>query len=248
MLGASVMQNKPASTDQKAIADEFDEYHDKYSETINDSLSFSGMKVDLFVRAKAEHIVSLAEKHFSKPSKDLSFLDVGCGVGQYQSLLEGRSGRNVGIDVSQASIDRAASQNPKAEYNHYDGQRMPFEDATFDVVFAVCVMHHVPVDMWDHFVREMYRVTKPGGLCLLLEHSTIHPLTRYVVNNCPFDADAVLVKRAVAREVFSKAGFEDVKSKSILTIPAVDGVAKSIDLSLGFLPFGTQYCLSAVRP
>jgi ubiquinone/menaquinone biosynthesis C-methylase UbiE len=48
------------------------------------------------------------------------------------------------------------------------GERLPFEDATFDCAvsnFTLCSIEQV-----DQAVREVYRVLKPGGKLLLLEH------------------------------------------------------------------------------
>ena len=48
------------------------------------------------------------------------------------------------------------------------GERLPFEDGTFDCTvstFTLCSIERV-----DQAVREVYRVLKPGGKLLLLEH------------------------------------------------------------------------------
>jgi SAM-dependent methyltransferase len=49
-----------------------------------------------------------------------------------------------------------------------DGERLPFEDATFDCIvstFTLC-----SIEQADQAVREVYRVLKPGGKFLFLEH------------------------------------------------------------------------------
>jgi SAM-dependent methyltransferase len=42
-----------------------------------------------------------------------------------------------------------------------DGENLPFADATFDVTYCVATLHHA-LDL-NKMVREMVRVTKPGG-------------------------------------------------------------------------------------
>lgn len=236
-----------SKTQQQQVADEFDAYRDNYQQAVNEALSFSGLGVDRFVRAKAHHLTMEVDRHFGVSERGLSIIDVGCGIGQYHSLIGSRFDRVVGVDVSNEALARAKQENPQAEYVSYEGGRLPFDDATFDVSFAICVLHHVPVPVWENFTREMYRVVRPGGLALLFEHNPYNPLTRKVVSDCPFDRDAVLVRQSRAKELFANAGFSDIRVDSILTLPAVDGVMKSIDRMFAGLPFGTQYCLSARR-
>jgi SAM-dependent methyltransferase len=51
-----------------------------------------------------------------------------------------------------------------------DGEHLPFADATFDVTYAVAALHHA-LDM-PRMVREMARVTKPGGVVAGLNEGT----------------------------------------------------------------------------
>jgi predicted SAM-dependent methyltransferase len=46
----------------------------------------------------------------------------------------------------------------------YDGQRIPFGDDSFDVVFSSNVLEHIP--HVDAFQQEIHRVLKPGGVAV----------------------------------------------------------------------------------
>ncbi len=48
---------------------------------------------------------------------------------------------------------------------------MLFDDDSFDVVYTINTLHHVP-DLKD-FIREMARVTKPGG-CIVIGHQHLY--------------------------------------------------------------------------
>lgn len=91
-------------------------------------------------------------------------LDVGCNNGGGTELLSKSLGVSFdGVDISEPAIAMARTKHPeKAErFHHYDGQHLPFDDQSFEFVSSMHVIGHVasPVD----FLREVWRVLKPGG-------------------------------------------------------------------------------------
>jgi len=219
---------------------DFDAYRTSYKATVNEAISFSGLKVDFFTKAKAVRLVDLLSNELGDP-KELSVLDVGCGVGAYHPLLRGQVGKVTGIDPSLECIEEAKINSPDVTYEQYDGSVMPFAEGQFDASFAICVMHHVPPKRWASFVSEMARVVRPGGLVVIFEHNPFNPLTRRAVNTCPFDADAVLLTKRTTTRFLQNASLADVEGKYILTIPAIDGAALAVDKLFGILPLGAQY-------
>lgn len=231
---------------QKAVAEEFDRYQTTYKTAVNDALSFSGLDVDFFTRVKAEYLVDLVRVGFGA-TEGLKVLDIGCGIGNYHSLLTGRFAALSGVDVSAACIDIARENHPEVAYLAYDGTRLPYEDGSFDVVFTICVIHHVPVPQWQGFVSEMARVLRPGGMALVFEHNPRNPLTMRVVNRCPFDKDAVLLNAGEATALFTTPAFSSVHTRHILSIPPWNAALRRVDSVLGYLPLGAQYYLQARR-
>ena len=203
---------------------EFDAYRNSYSEAVNNAISFSGLDLDFFTRAKAVRLLDLLGDTLG-PADHLSILDVGCGIGNYHELLRGKVGKLTGVDPSSECIDEAKQRNPDVFYRVSDGTALPFKDGEFDAVFAICVMHHVPPVDWAKFSFEIARVTRPGGAVLIFEHNPYNPLTRRVVSTCPFDKDAV----------------SEVEGRYILAVPAIAGALRRIDDALGGIPLGAQY-------
>ena len=66
-------------------APEFDPYSNDYKSLVNESLAFSGLDVDYFTRVKAEYLKDILLKTFGKT--DVDVLDLGCGIGNYHTLL-----------------------------------------------------------------------------------------------------------------------------------------------------------------
>ena len=225
---------------QRAIAEEFDQYKESYDDAVNRAIAFSGQKVEAFTRAKADDLVRTITSHFASPRK-LSLLDVGCGIGNYHPFLTPVVGSVSGVDVSSACIAKAQERNPAVSYSTYDGNRLPYQNHQFDVTFCICVIHHVPPDRWQQFASEMRRVTRPGGFIVVYEHNPRHPLTRKVVHDCEFDRDAVLLTMGQTRELLANAGCSDVTTESILTLPPMGGLIEKLDGLFAKLPFGSQY-------
>ncbi|MGL4396241.1 MAG: class I SAM-dependent methyltransferase [Hyphomicrobium sp.] len=225
---------------QRMIAEEFDGYRDTYNEAVNQAISFSGQTVDAFTRAKAADLLKQIAARFSAP-KDVAVADIGCGVGNFHAFLEPVVGSISGIDVSSACIARAKERHPNVRYDVYDGSHLPYDSASFDVAFCVCVIHHVPPQQWQTFVTELCRIVRPGGMVAVYEHNPWNPLTRYVVGSCAFDRDAVLVAMPKMRELLHNAGCTDVTTRSILTLPPRGAMIEKADAMFSRLPFGAQY-------
>jgi SAM-dependent methyltransferase len=92
-------------------------------------------------------------------------LDVGCGVKPYAPLFEPFATSYVGVDP----VD-----NPHAEVQGF-AENLPLEDACADVTLCIQVLEHV--DDPTAVVRELARVTAPGGRVLLSTHGVMpyHP-------------------------------------------------------------------------
>lgn len=98
-------------------------------------------------------------------------LDAGCGDGALACVAAGRGAEVTGVDPDPAMLVAARSRAAKAGIpaTFLEGQvkRLPFPDATFDVVVSVTVLCFV-VDAAGA-VREMARVLRPGGRLVLGE-------------------------------------------------------------------------------
>lgn len=96
---------------------------------------------------------------------DKSVLDVGCGP---RGSLEwaGMAARRVGIDPLATSYAELRVIPHEMEYVSAPAERMPFPDATFDVVSSINSLDHV--EDLDHAIAEIKRVLKPGGHFVLL--------------------------------------------------------------------------------
>jgi len=81
-------------------------------------------------------------------------LELGGGSGFLQACIAARVRECISIDV-------APHPDPVGSVTLYDGKTLPFEDASFDVIFSSSVLEHI-ADI-DGMLAEFERVLKPGG-------------------------------------------------------------------------------------
>jgi glycosyltransferase involved in cell wall biosynthesis/SAM-dependent methyltransferase len=95
-------------------------------------------------------------------------LDLGCGegYGTHHLATTARVETVIGLDVAPDAVMHAAAQylTEDCQFGVYNGLVLPFPDESLDAVMAFQVIEHVQNDAL--FVREVYRVLKPGGIFL----------------------------------------------------------------------------------
>ena len=98
-------------------------------------------------------------------------LDLGCGNGRLFSALEGKKITYIGVDSSQKLIEIASQKHKdvsNAKFLVVEALNLPFADESFNKVFSIAVLHHIPsLDLQLKFLNEAKRVLKPKGLLIL---------------------------------------------------------------------------------
>jgi ubiquinone/menaquinone biosynthesis C-methylase UbiE len=99
-----------------------------------------------------------------------SLLDVGCGNGGVAALLRERVREVVAVDVEPFPWQ----EGPGLAFQVADGESLPFDDDSFDVVHSKDSLHHM--DTPERAVAEYRRVLKPGGTALIVEANRYNPI------------------------------------------------------------------------
>lgn len=96
-------------------------------------------------------------------------LDIGCGTGNYTSLLQKVTRASVyGIDPSVGMLEKAAMKNGDVHFSVGNTEEIPHPDHFFDFVYMTDVIHHVP-DL-ERMFKEIGRILKKGGyLCIVTQ-------------------------------------------------------------------------------
>jgi ubiquinone/menaquinone biosynthesis C-methylase UbiE len=140
-----------------------------------------------------------SEKHwrlFYSPEeiRHKTILDAGCGTGIF-SIIFARNGaaRVTGIDISPGSLETARNLAGRfnlenTDFRREDMLRLPFADASFDIVWAWGTVHHTTDPRGA--ISELLRVLKPGGSILLAIYKKtritfIHEIIRQTLIRTP---------------------------------------------------------------
>jgi SAM-dependent methyltransferase len=102
-----------------------------------------------------------------------SILDWGCGCGRVVRHLAKRFealGTQVrGCDYNPQLIRWCQRSLPCAEFKVCGlAPPLPYPDASFDFVYAISVLTHIPTELQLPWMRELRRVLRPGGHALLV--------------------------------------------------------------------------------
>ncbi len=99
-------------------------------------------------------------------------LDVACGPGFLTMAFAKSCAQVTGFDATDAFIELARAEArdrglDNLHFEHGDAQRLPFAEASFDVVSCRAAFHHFPHP--DRVLAEMIRVLAPGGRVLVAD-------------------------------------------------------------------------------
>jgi ubiquinone/menaquinone biosynthesis C-methylase UbiE len=108
-----------------------------------------------------------------------SVLELGCGLGELSCLLAQSGAHVTAFDISPISVyvaQKRAEMHSVTDHTRFcvaAGERLPFPDESFDVIFAKGVLHHLQAETSQ---PELNRVLKAGGKAAFAEPLGMNPL------------------------------------------------------------------------
>ncbi|MDY3558676.1 class I SAM-dependent methyltransferase [Gemmata sp. JC673] len=98
-------------------------------------------------------------------------LDFGCGCGRVLRHLTHLPAALHGCDSNPVGVEWCAEHLPTARFavNALESS-LDYDAGSFDVAYALSVLTHLPQPLQFHWMRELRRVLKPGGLLVVSLH------------------------------------------------------------------------------
>lgn len=221
---------------------DFDNYTDNYNQLLREGTSFFSSSEEYFAKYK----VDLVRMQIHTPVNRI--LEYGCGIGRNIPFLQKAfpEATVMGSDISAASLELARRDNPKVEF-FLEGEEVNSTEL-FDVIFVAGVFHHVSLAQRAEVAKALFTRLSPGGLLFVFEHNPFNPVTRRIVNNCPYDEDAILLKPAELKNILGNVGMSVENHAYCLFIPPGLSALSWMENKLAWLPLGGQYWVQAKRP
>lgn len=148
-------------------------------------------------------------------------LDAGCGTGIYSEFYADHGASVTGFDFSEAAIDDIRQRGVPGDYHVRALPDSGFSDGEFDLVHCFSVLYHLTDDTsWRDSIRELARVTAPGGTVLLRVEWTDDPGAD--------SAHYTTRSKDQYRTVFKDGGLELLESYPIHDAPQYPRIARRL--------------------
>lgn len=183
---------------------------------------------DAYERFMGRYSVPLAAEFvaITGPAAGRRALDVGCGTGALTAELVRVLGTAAvsAVDPSESFVSATRSRFPAVDVRRAGAEHLPFADDAFDFAYAQLVVHFMADPVAG--VREMARVTRPGGVvaaCVWDHGGSGGPLAvfwqaaRELDPRARDESGLPGAREGHLAELFTAAGLRDVES-AVLTV------------------------------
>ncbi len=134
---------------------------------------YADLKLFFQEEGHVQHVLEIIAQHGANPNEFKAVLDFGCGAGratrQFRHLDKPlRNAKVYGTDINPKQIDWCRRNLSFAEFSVNDAHPpLPFEAESFDFIYNVAVFTHLPEEDQILWIKELARISKPGGYLLL---------------------------------------------------------------------------------
>jgi SAM-dependent methyltransferase len=156
-------------------------------------------------------------------TKDAQTLQIGSGLGRVERALATRVAQCYGCDVSASMVKKASDLTPlpNVKFVHTAGTDLSlWQDASLDVVYSFLVFQHLPRSQVELYVKESWRVLRPGGHLVFQLMMDEEGLTSEPPEDHPYGLR--YYRRSQVQLMLGINGFDAVRSLEMTGSPDLD--------------------------
>lgn len=242
---ASFVQ-EPARRDGPDDDPLFDAHADRYEQSLQEGLRWSGEGPEYYARHRIEWTGKLIRRLGDAIGP---VLDFGCGIGLATAMLEQLLGPEAvwGYDPSARAIERAR-RDARDRSLRFCSEASELPASRFGLVYCNGVFHHIPPDDRPTALAVVWRSLRPGGWFALWENNPWNPGTRWIMSRVSFDRDAIPLFPAGARRMVRAGGFQVVRTDAWFLFPRMLRWLRPLEALVHRIPLGGQYLVLARKP
>lgn len=193
----------------KKILIKEENFHDDWAEKID----INKVMIDESFKACTSPENRLILKKIGK-IKNKKLLELGCGAGEASIYFAKKGALVTATDLSKGMLNvvnkLSLKHKVKVETVQCKSDKLPFEDSSFDIIYAANLLHHV-----DHepTLKEVNRVLKKGGLFISwdpLDHNILINIYRRIATKVRTDDEQPLKMKDLKlfKKYFSKIEYD----------------------------------------
>lgn len=162
-------------------------------------------------------------------------IDLGSGAGNdcfVARAIAGESGKIIGIDMTEAMINKARENADKLGFNNVEFrlgeiEKMPLTSNVADVVVSNCVLNLVPNKV--NAFKEIFRILKPGGHFSISDVVLIGELPNGLKLDAEMYAGCVsgAIQKSEYLSIIEKSGFENTSIQKEKAVSIPDEILKN---------------------
>ena len=125
------------------------------------AIKYDKIGVDYNLTRKADPYLTERLFHHLRPTPDGTYLDIGCGTGNYTHEFAKKGFDFIGVDPSRSMLEKAKLKNPSVLWKLGSAENIGLPKSSVDGIIGFLTLHH-----WANLemgFSELYKVLKAGG-------------------------------------------------------------------------------------
>ncbi len=182
-----------------------------------DQRRFTSLKGRLTDRLEKARVLTALER----ADVDGPLLDIPCGTGRMTEMLLERGFDVTAADISEAMMkhakEKTAGYGSKVRFVTADIEDLQFEDASFDLILTLRLLHHIPPELHSKVLEQLHRKTRKWVIMTFSNKYTLQNLQRNA-RSLFTKFPRYSISPALFKQEVTDAGFEIVEYLPLLPV------------------------------